>query len=388
MVLPSVHEVLDGRGGVGSMRELGLEDVLAREPVQIDTQRVASYLNGKTVWVTGAGGSIGSELCRQIARFGPATLVLYEISEYALYKLLEEFGSVYPEVRVIGLCADVKDAVRVRAELERWRPEVIFHAAAYKHVPLMEDDNAWEAVRNNVLGTAQLASAAVAAGVREFVLISTDKAVNPTNVMGASKRLAELVCQAMAEAGVTRFETVRFGNVIGSAGSVIPKFSAQIERGGPVTVTHPDITRYFMSIPEAAQLVLQAGAMGRGGEVFVMDMGEPVRVLDLARTMIRLAGRTEEEISIEIVGLRPGEKLFEELLADGETTRPTHHPKLHIARAERAVPNMLDFLMPWLRQARYLTPQEVRKELARWVPEYATPHRLTVVTDQPDDRVA
>jgi FlaA1/EpsC-like NDP-sugar epimerase len=278
--------------------------------------------------------------------------------------------------------------VRVRAELERWRPEVVFHAAAYKHVPLMEDDNAWEAVRNNVLGTAQLASAAVAAGVREFVLISTDKAVNPTNVMGASKRLAELVCQAMAEAGVTRFETVRFGNVIGSAGSVIPKFSAQIERGGPVTVTHPDITRYFMSIPEAAQLVLQAGAMGRGGEVFVMDMGEPVRVLDLARTMIRLAGRTEEEIPIEIVGLRPGEKLFEELLADGETTRPTHHPKLHIARAERAVPNMLDFLMPWLRQARYLTPQEVRKELARWVPEYATPHRLTVVTAQPDDRVA
>jgi FlaA1/EpsC-like NDP-sugar epimerase len=388
MVLPSIDEVLNGRAAAGSMRQLELQDLLAREPVRIDSDRVAGYLKGKTVMVTGAGGSIGSELCRQIARFAPARLVFFEISEFALYRLLEEFAEHFADLPVVGACGDVKDGLRLQAVLSQWQPEVIFHAAAYKHVPMMEDENAWEAVRNNVLGTAQVATAAVAAGVREVVLVSTDKAVNPTNVMGATKRLAEMVCQALGEAGATRFEIVRFGNVIGSAGSVIPKFQAQIAQGGPVTVTHPDITRYFMSIPEAAQLVLQAGAMGRGGEIFVMDMGEPVRVLDLARNMIRLAGRTEQEVPIHITGLRPGEKLFEELLADGETTRATHHPKLRIARAEVVSPELMGFLWPWLRQTRYPAAAEVRRELRRWVPEYAPAQPLTLVAPDPKGRVA
>lgn len=388
LVLPSLHEVLNGHVGAESMRQLDLQDLLAREPITIESERVAGYLKNKVVMVTGAGGSIGSELCRQIACFFPARIVLFEISEFALYRLLEEFADRFPEVPVVGVCGDVKDGCRLHGVLGQWRPEVVFHAAAYKHVPLMEDDNAWEAVRNNALGTAQVAAAAVAAGVREFVLVSTDKAVNPTNVMGATKRLAEMVCQAMGEAGATRFEIVRFGNVIGSAGSVIPKFQAQIAQGGPVTVTHPDITRYFMSIPEAAQLVLQAGAMGRGGEIFVMDMGEPVRVLELAKTMIRLAGRSEQEIPIQITGLRPGEKLFEELLADGEATRPTHHPKLRIARAEGVSPDFLGFLLPWLRQNRYPTALEVRRELGRWVPEYTVPQTLVLVTSPASDQVA
>lgn len=388
MVLPSIHDVLNGRPVAGSMRQLELQDLLAREPVRIESDRVAGYLKGKTVMVTGAGGSIGSELCRQIARFGPDRLVFFEISEFALYRLLEEFAEHFPELPVAGVCGDVKDGVRLQAVLKQWRPDVIFHAAAYKHVPMLEDDNAWEAVRNNVLGTAQVAMAAVAAGVGEFVLVSTDKAVNPTNVMGATKRLAEMVCQILGEAAATRFETVRFGNVIGSAGSVIPKFQAQIAQGGPVTVTHPEITRYFMSIPEAAQLVLQAGAMGRGGEIFVMDMGEPVRVLDLARSMIRLAGRSEREVPIHITGLRPGEKLFEELLADGETTRATHHPKLRIARAEMVSSELMGFLLPWLRQSRYLSPAEVRRELRRWVPEYVPAQPLTLVAPGAEDRVA
>jgi FlaA1/EpsC-like NDP-sugar epimerase len=388
MVLPSIHDVLNGRMRAGSMRQLELQDLLARDPVRIESDRVAGYLKGKGVMVTGAGGSIGSELCRQIARFGPDRLVFFDNSEFALYRLLEEFAEHFPAIRVTGICGDVKDGVRLQAVLSQWQPEVIFHAAAYKHVPMLEEDNAWEAVRNNVLGTAQVATAAVAAGVREFVLVSTDKAVNPTNVMGATKRLAEMVCQVLGGAGVTRFEIVRFGNVIGSAGSVIPKFQAQIAQGGPVTVTHADITRYFMSIPEAAQLVLQAGAMGRGGEIFVMDMGEPVRVLDLARSMIRLAGRTEQEIPIRITGLRPGEKLFEELLADGETTRATHHSKLRVAKAEAVAPDMLGFLLPWLRQSRYLGVAEVRRDLRRWVPEYAPVQPLALVAPSPKDQVA
>jgi len=248
---------------------------------------------------------------------------------------------------------------------------VIFHAAAYKHVPLMEDDNAWQAVRNNVLGTWQVGRSAVACGVARFVLVSTDKAVNPTNVMGATKRLAEQVCQALSSEGKTQFEIVRFGNVLGSAGSVIPKFQEQIAGGGPVTVTHPDITRYFMSIPEAAQLVLQAGSMGQGGEIFVLDMGEPVKIAELARDMIRLSGHTEEEIRVVFTGLRPGEKLFEEVLADAEETRATHHPKLRIARAQPVEDGRLAALLQWLRQRRAVGAPEVRRELRRWVPEYS-----------------
>jgi FlaA1/EpsC-like NDP-sugar epimerase len=373
LTIPAVEEILAGRLGVDWLRRIELEDLLGREPIVLDTDRLRQQLSRRTVLVTGAGGSIGSELCRQIARFKPDLLVLFDVSEFALYTLREEFVESFPEVAIASRVGDVKNARRVDAVIEAFKPDVVFHAAAYKHVPMMEDGNAWEAVQNNTLGTWVVADAAVRHGVEEFVLISTDKAVNPTNVMGATKRMAELVCQALHARGVTRFETVRFGNVLGSNGSVIPKFAEQIARGGPITVTHPDIIRYFMSIPEAAQLVLQASAMGKGGEIFVLDMGDPVRIVDLARDMIRLAGHTENDIRIEFTGLRPGEKLYEELLADGENTLPTQHEKVKVARATGALPEGLDDLLGWLSQPRTVPDDEVRRDLRRWVPEYTNP---------------
>ena len=371
LIVPAIEDVMTGRVSVSEVRRVDVEDLLGRDPVRIHTAEVREYLRGKSVMVTGAGGSIGSELCRQIARFEPSVLVCFDISEFALYRLSEEFATHFPTVQLLALAGDVKDAVRVDEVITRYHPHAIFHAAAYKHVPLMEDENAWQAVRNNVLGTWQVARSAVACGVSRFVLVSTDKAVNPTNVMGATKRLAEQVCQALSSEGRTQFEIVRFGNVLGSAGSVIPKFQEQIASGGPVTVTHPDITRYFMSIPEAAQLVLQAGSMGQGGEIFVLDMGDPVKIADLARDMIRLSGHTEEQIRVVFTGLRPGEKLFEEVLADAEETRATHHPKLRIARAQSVEEGRLVELLNWLRQRRAMGGAEVRRELRRWVPEYA-----------------
>jgi FlaA1/EpsC-like NDP-sugar epimerase len=273
--------------------------------------------------------------------------------------------------------------------MRRHTPSVVFHAAAYKHVPLMEEHNTWQAVRNNVYGTYVVALAAQRANVPKFVLVSTDKAVNPTNVMGATKRLAEMVCQALeGGGGATHFEMVRFGNVLGSTGSVIPKFRAQIARGGPVTVTHPEITRYFMSIPESSQLVLEAAAMGKGGEIFVLDMGEPVRIADLARDMIRLSGRGEDEIKIVYTGLRPGEKLYEELLSDDEHTRPTHHPKLRIAKARMVPAGWLDDLLEWLKAPAPKSDAEVRRDLRRWVPEYqpsARPDLKSVAIAGPAD---
>ena len=371
LIVPAIEDVMTGRVSVSEVRRVDVEDLLGRDPVRIHTAEVREYLRGKSVMVTGAGGSIGAELCRQIARFEPSVLVCFDISEFALYRLSEEFATHFPTVQLLALAGDVKDAVRVDEVITRYHPHVIFHAAAYKHVPLMEEENAWQAVRNNVLGTWQVARSAVACGVARFVLVSTDKAVNPTNVMGATKRLAEQVCQALSSEGRTQFEIVRFGNVLGSAGSVIPKFQEQIASGGPVTVTHPDITRYFMSIPEAAQLVLQAGSMGQGGEIFVLDMGDPVKIADLARDMIRLSGHTEEQIRVVFTGLRPGEKLFEEVLADAEETRATHHPKLRIARAQSVEEGRLVELLNWLRQRRAVGGAEVRRELRRWVPEYA-----------------
>ncbi|WP_066459937.1 polysaccharide biosynthesis protein, partial [Castellaniella caeni] len=368
--IPGLAELMSGRVAINVMRPVKIEDLLGRESVRIDNENVQAMLKGKRILVTGAGGSIGSELCRQLSRFEPACIVLLEASEFALYMIEQWFGEHRPEVAVVRLAGDVKDQARMAQVFADHRPQVVFHAAAYKHVPLMEVGNAWQAVRNNVLGTLTVARAARDAGVGRFVLISTDKAVNPTNVMGATKRVAEMVCEVMQQGpGTTQFHVVRFGNVLGSTGSVIPKFQSQIAHGGPVTVTHPEINRYFMSIPEAAQLVLQAAAMGHGGEIFVLDMGEPVKIVDLARNMIRLSGFAEDEIHIEFTGLRPGEKLYEELLADAEETLPTPHEKLRIARS-RAVPDgFCEEVLAWLAQAP-LGDDEVRAGLKRWVPEY------------------
>jgi FlaA1/EpsC-like NDP-sugar epimerase len=371
MVLPPLTALAPERGFLSQMRRIDVEDVLGREPVKIDTPHVEALLRGRVIMVTGAGGSIGSELCRQILRFAPAQIVALDISEFAIYKLVEELRERFPECSVVPIIGDAKDSLLLNQVMSRYSPYIVYHAAAYKHVPLMEDLNAWQAVRNNVLGTYRVARAAIRNGVKRFVLISTDKAVNPTNVMGASKRLAEMACQALQQASKdTQFETVRFGNVLGSAGSVIPKFQQQIAKGGPVTVTHPEITRFFMTIPEASQLVLQASCMGQGGEIFILDMGQAVRIVDLARDLIRLHGYTEEQIGIEFTGLRPGEKLYEELLADDETTTRTPHPKLRIARAREVPEHMLEDLLPWLMQHRVLSDDEVRRDLRRWVAEY------------------
>ena len=370
MTIPSLEDLVAGRVSVSSLRRVELDDLLGRDPVQLDDSGLHQLLTGQVVMVTGAGGSIGSELCRQIARFVPAKLVLFEQSELALYALEQELPQHFSQLKIVPVIGDVKNAVWVGQVMAEQRPAVVFHAAAYKHVPLMENDNAWEAVRNNVLGTQVVAAAAQAQGVGKFVMISTDKAVNPTNVMGATKRLAEMACQAMQQPGGTRFVSVRFGNVLGSSGSVIPKFQKQIEAGGPVTVTHPDIMRYFMSIPEAAQLVLQAGLMGEGGEIFVLDMGEPVRIAELARLMIRLSGADEDRIRIEYTGLRPGEKLYEELLADDESTLPTPHPKLRVAKARRADADWYAECLAWLACPGPHDEATVKRQLKTWVPEY------------------
>ena len=370
LTVPAFEDLVSGRVALSSLRKIELDDLLGRDPVTLDESGLSQLIRDRTVLVTGAGGSIGSELARQVLRYAPRKLVLLDHGELALYQIEQEFAAKSaPCEFVIG---DVKDAALMEAVMAAHRPALVLHAAAYKHVPLMENANAWAAVKNNVLGTLVTARAARAHGVEKFVMVSTDKAVNPTNVMGASKRLAEQVCQSLQD-GTTRFVSVRFGNVLGSSGSVIPKFRAQIEAGGPVTVTHPEITRYFMSIPEACQLVLQAGFMGEGGEIFVLDMGQPVRIDDLARQMIVLSGHTEEEIPIRYTGLRPGEKLYEELLADEESSLPTPHPKLRIARARLVEAGLLEWLAAWLAAPEPRTETEVKATLRRWVPEYHAP---------------
>jgi len=369
LTVPSFDDLMSGKVAVSQLRAIELDDLLGRDPVVLDDAGLHGLLTGKVVMVTGAGGSIGSELCRQIARFAPAKLALFEQSEFALYTIEQELKQAFPALDFVCLVGDVRDAARVDEVMRQHQPVALFHAAAYKHVPLMEQHNAWQAIRNNVLGTWTVARAAQQHGVDKFVMISTDKAVNPTNVMGASKRLAEMVCQALQPSGSTRFVMVRFGNVLGSTGSVIPTFREQIARGGPITVTHPEITRYFMSIPEAAQLVLQAGLMGKGGEIFVLDMGEPVKIVDLAKDLIRLSGLTEDEIKIEFTGLRPGEKLYEELLADNEHTLSTPHPKLRIAQARQADAAWLEKLLEWA-ELTTMPDEQVRAALQDWVPEY------------------
>lgn len=371
LTVPSLNDLLVGNVAVSQMRQVQLEDLLGRDPVQMDVEGLRGLLGGQAVLVTGAGGSIGSELARQIAIFQPSLLVLFELSEFALYQIEQEFTSAFPRVPIVCVVGDVKDAARLDGVFAAYNPAVVFHAAAYKHVPLMESGNAWEAVQNNVVGSRCLAETSIRHGVEKFVLISTDKAVNPTNVMGATKRLAERVLGGLQPVQGTRFITVRFGNVLGSNGSVIPKFREQIAKGGPVTVTHPEIFRYFMLIPEAAQLVLQAGLMGRGGEIFVLEMGEPIRIADLAKDMIRLSGFSDDEIKIVFTGLRPGEKLYEELLSDNEHTLVTPHPKLRVGRAELSPDtDWLAELADWVAGHQPADVRLLKERLQYFVPEY------------------
>ena len=370
LTVPAFDDLMSGKVSVSEIRRVEVEDLLGREPVQLDNEGMHALLDGNVVLVTGAGGSIGSELCRQIVKYQPDMLVCLDMSEYSLYQLDQEFRAIEPGCKMVFVTADVKNEQRLKGLLERYKPAVVFHAAAYKHVPLMEQHNVAEALMNNVLGTYTLARLCKEAKVGKFVLISTDKAVNPTNVMGASKRLAEMVCQGLQEELGTRFVIVRFGNVLGSSGSVIPKFREQIAQGGPVTVTHPEITRYFMSIPEACQLVMQAGLMGEGGEIFVLDMGTPVKIVDLAKDMIRLSGFMDDEIEIEFTGLRPGEKLYEELLADDEHTLPTPHIKLRIAIARSADKSWVKSLLKWVTACYQLDEDVIKRELKLWVEEY------------------
>jgi FlaA1/EpsC-like NDP-sugar epimerase len=370
LTVPTADELRAG-APVNDVRDIEPEDLLGREPVVLDEAGIDAALAGRTVLITGAGGSIGSELCRQVARHAPARLVLYELSEFNLYAIAQELAERFPALPVTPLIGDVKDLDHVRATFAKWQPQVVFHAAAYKHVPLMEEEgNAWQCLRNNVQGTWHVAQAAAGINAERFVLISTDKAVNPTNVMGATKRAAEMLVSSMAARHHgTRFMAVRFGNVLGSSGSVIPRFKEQIAKGGPVTVTHPDIIRYFMTIPEAARLVLQAAAMGQSGQVLVLDMGEPVKIVELARQMIRLSGHSESQIRIEFSGLRAGEKLYEELLADADTTLPTAVPALRVARLAMELPEPETLVRALLDQGRD-DERAVRRALASVVIEY------------------
>lgn len=339
--LPKLHDVVTGQSSLRALREVKIEDLLGREPISLDWRNISEGLEGKTVLVSGGGGSIGSELCRQIAQLGPARIVLFERTEFNLYSIEMELLRDHPELELSCFLGDVSDRGAVEHVLSQHHPDIIFHAAAYKHVPILQM-HPRQAVRNNVVGTKTLAEAADKYGVGTFVMISTDKAVRPANVMGATKRVAEVFCQGLNQRSATRFITVRFGNVLGSAGSVVPLFQKQIETGGPVTVTHPEITRYFMTIPEACQLIMQASVMGKGGEIFVLDMGKPVKITYLAEQMIRLAGKVPgKDIEIRFTGLRPGEKLFEELFYDEELLTKTPHEKILLAHPEAVEWNRL-----------------------------------------------
>lgn len=371
LTVPAIDDLMSGRINVSQIRPVDVEDLLGRDVVELDSSGLHKLIGSNVVMVTGAGGSIGSELCRQVLKFNPNVLICLDISEYALYQLEQGFSSERFSSRSVYVVGDVKNEKRLTALLDQYKPNVVFHAAAYKHVPLMERENVSEALFNNVIGTYTLAKACKSAHVNNFILISTDKAVNPTNVMGASKRLAEMVCQGLQDLSGTRFIMVRFGNVLGSSGSVIPKFRQQIAEGGPLTVTHPDITRYFMSISEAAQLVMQAGLMGSGGEVFVLDMGEPVKITDLAKDMIKLSGFDDGEISIEFTGLRPGEKLFEELLTDDEHSQTTTHSKVRVARVKQFDTAMLAPLLSWIKSSQGCDENTLKQELVEWVEEYS-----------------
>jgi FlaA1/EpsC-like NDP-sugar epimerase len=374
-VLPAIDELLAGQQDPSHvrLRPVEIKDLLRREPVKLDDSAIRALIAGRTVMVTGAGGSIGGELCRQALRYAPRRLLLVERAENALFAIEQELSRLDPRPPFEPLLADVTDSRRMEQIFAEFRPDVVFHAAAHKHVPMMELNPA-EAIKNNVLGTRQMAILADGYGVREFVSISTDKAVNPTSVMGCSKLLAERFVQAMSRASQTRFIVVRFGNVLASNGSVVPTFQEQIRRGGPITVTHPGIERYFMTIPEASQLVLQAASQGSGGEIFVLDMGESVKIVDLARDMIVLSGLDPDDIEIVYTGLRPGEKLFEELYFPGERPVATQHPKVFCAMHRPADIDAVDAVLEDLAEVVDASPDAVRTRLRDLVPEYAAAH--------------
>ena len=387
LTVPSIPEIISQKGGGAALREVEIQDLLRRDPVETDMASVAALATGETVLITGAGGSIGSELCRQLGRLAPTSLVVLGHGENSIFDIYHELREAFPDVKIVPVIADVRDRDRMMKVMAAYRPHAVFHAAAHKHVPLMED-NVVEAVTNNVTGTRNTVDAAIAAGIQRFVFISTDKAVRPTSVMGASKRVAEQIVQHAATRHDRNFVSVRFGNVLGSRGSVVPMFMRQIRTGGPVTVTHPEMQRFFMTIPEAVQLVLQAGALGRGGEVFVLDMGEPVRVVDLATDLIRLSGlEPGKDIKIQFSGIRPGEKLYEEMFFSAEHVLPTDHPKVLRARngllAEGTM-RKIDVLAKSAMEGN--GEEEIRKLLRELVPDFqphgppsprdmATPHR-------------
>lgn len=386
--IPGIDQLIDGRVSVNQIRNVAIEDVLGREPVTLDSHAISELIRGRVLLVTGAGGSIGSEICRQLSRYNPAVLVLVEQAENALYQIHRELSERFPAVRSVPVVCDICDSRRLEHVFALYRPSIVFHAAAHKHVPMMEW-NQGEAVKNNIFGSKKVADAADAAGVERFVMISTDKAVNPTSIMGVCKRVAEIYIQTLAQRSKTRFVTVRFGNVLGSNGSVIPLFQEQIARGGPVTVTHPEMKRYFMTIPEASQLVLQAATMGLGGEIFVLDMGQPVKIVDLARELITLSGlRPDEDIEIRFTGMRPGEKLFEELSVAEEKADKTRHPKIFVGKQR---PVSWESLVGHLRDLHELSDganeQALRAKLAEVVPEFVFPVEPQVAGERADATV-
>ena len=361
VILPNIDEVMSGNLHAQQLRNVEIEDLLGRDPVELDQTLIEKQLRGKRILVTGAGGSIGSEICRQVSSFRPKELIILGHGENSIYQLnMELLGKYAEHFRITPVIADVQDRKRIFEVMEKYRPDVVYHAAAHKHVPLMEI-NPREAVKNNILGTRNVAEAANHAKVKTFVMISTDKAVNPPNIMGATKRLCEMIVQDMAtKSDSTKYVAVRFGNVLGSRGSVIPLFKKQIAKGGPITVTHPDIVRYFMTIPEAAQLVIQAGSLARGGEIFVLDMGKPVRIVDLAKNLIRLSGYSEDDIEIKFTGLRPGEKMYEELLNEGEINPKQIFPKIHIGIADNS---KIDRVYDFIEKFEDYSEQELHDEL-------------------------
>ena len=361
VILPNIDDVMSGNLHVQQLRNVEIEDLLGREPVHLDQTMIEKQLRGKKILVTGAGGSIGSEICRQVAKFKPKEIIILGHGENSIYQLnMELVGKYSQHFTITPVIADVQDRKRIFEVMDKYKPDVVYHAAAHKHVPLMEI-NPREAVKNNILGTKNVAEAASHSRVKAFVMVSTDKAVNPPNIMGATKRLCEMIVQDMAtRSEYTKFVAVRFGNVLGSRGSVIPLFKKQIAEGGPITVTHPDIVRYFMTIPEAAQLVIQAGALARGGEIFVLDMGQPVKIVDLAKNLIRLSGYNEGDIEIKFTGLRPGEKMYEELLNEGEVNPKQVFPKIHIGIADNS---QINRVYNFIENFENYTEQELHDEL-------------------------